>query len=118
MLKQQETTGDQKYNQLPLWKRMTVVTAILFSGGSLVTLVPNQVTYAHSSRSDAFHHHKHDRNKTQRETVNLFITCKSGNGGKGGLAKRKSNGASGGAGGSCNINIPIDIFLEKQNKKD
>ncbi len=114
MLNLRKTTGDQKHNQLPLWRRMTVVTAILFSGGSLATLVPSQAVYAHSNRSNTSHH---TRDKERKENINLLIICKAGNGGKGGSATKKSNGATGGAGGSCNINLPISIFLTNQNNK-
>ena len=114
MLKQQGATANQKSNQLPLWKRMTVVTAILFSGGSLATLVPGQAVYAHNNRSNTSHH---IRGKERKENINLIIRCKAGNGGKGGLSTKKSNGAAGGAGGNCNITIPLNIFLAKQNNK-
>ncbi len=112
MLNLQRTPEVQKYNQLSLWKRMTLVTAILFSGGSLATLVPSQAAYAHSNRSNTSHHAGH---KGRREVTKLLVVCKAGNGGKGGSATRKSNGAMGGAGGNCIINVPI--FLTIQNNK-
>jgi len=118
MPKQREAKGSQKYNQLPLWKRMTLLTAILSSGGSLATLVPSQATYAHSSKSNTVHPTEHSRHKTPKESVKLLVVCKAGHGGKGGSATRKSSGAAGGAGGNCVVNVPINVFLMGQNNKN
>jgi len=107
MLKQQMMTCSQKYTQLPLWKRMTLVTAILFSGSSLAALVPSQAAFAHSSKPNTSHHTGHKGQSTRTKTIKLLIVCKAGNGGRGGSATKKSNGASGGSGGSCIVSIPI-----------
>lgn len=112
MLDLQKTPEVQKYNQLSLWKRMTLVTAILFSGGSLAILVPSQAAYAHSNRQNTSHHTRH---KERKESIKLLFICKAGNGGKGGSATKKSSGAAGGAGGNCIINVPV--FLTIQNNK-
>jgi hypothetical protein len=112
MPSQKKTPKIQKYKQLSLWKRMTLVTTILFSGGSFATLVPSQAAYAHSNRSNTSHHTGH---KGRKESIKLLVVCKAGNGGKGGSATRKSNGAAGGAGGNCIINVPISLTI--QNNK-
>ena len=112
MLKQQVMTGSQTYNQLPLWKRMTLVTALFFSGGSLAVLPPSQAAYAHSNRSNTHHSIKQEHStQTRNKSIKLLILCQAGNGGKGGLTTRKSSGAEGGSGGNCNITVPITLFL-------
>ncbi len=109
MLNIQKTPKVQKYNQLSLWKRMTLVTALLFSGGSLATLVPGQAAYAHSSRPHTSHDTGH---KGRREAIKLLFICKAGKGGKGGSATRKGSGAMGGPGGNCIINVPIFLMIQ------
>ena len=112
MRKQQEATGGQQYSQFPLSKRVTLITALLCSGGLLTTLVPSQATYAHSSSPSASHHTTH---KEYGESVKLLVVCKAGNGGKGGSATRSSSGAAGGAGGNCIITIPPNVILTIQD---
>jgi hypothetical protein len=116
MLQQQKIIASQKYH-LPAWQRMTLVTALLFSGGSLATLVPSQAVYAHNNRSHAHHHTKHEGSNAHTDPVKVLIVCKTGNGGKGGSATEKSSGATGGAGGNCIINVPIKVFLTIQQNK-
>ena len=114
MLQQQETASGQKY--LSLWQRMALITAMFFSGGSVVGLAPSQAVYAHSHSSHICSTHRHCRkhkgSNTQKKTIQLLIVCKAGHGGKGGYATRKSNGAYGGAGGNCVINVPITVSLK------
>ena len=107
MLKQQAMTGSQKYNQLALWKRMTLVTAMLFSGGPLAVLAPSQAAYASSHKPNTHHHIKHKRLNIREgsETTKLFIICITGNAGQGGSATQESSGANGGSGGNCFINV-------------
>jgi len=115
MLKQQVMTASQKYAQLPLWKRTTLVTAILFSGSSFATFIPSQAAYASSNKSNTYNHTGHKGQSTRTESTKLLIVCKTGNGGKGGSASRKSNGANGGTGGNCIVNVPIKVFLTIQH---
>ena len=105
-------TGSYKYNQIPLWKRMTLVTAMLFSGGSTAALVPSQAAYANSNRPHTHHQTRQGHStRTRSGSIKLLIICKTGNGGKGGSAISKSSGATGGSGGNCIINVPINVFL-------
>jgi hypothetical protein len=118
MLKQKETARIQKYNQLSLCKRMTLVTAMLLSGGSLATLVPSQAAYAHSNKPNTHHYTGgHKGHSTPTASPKLLIVCQSGNGGQGGSATKKSSGASGGPGGNCMITVPINVFLTIQHNK-
>lgn len=117
MLKQRKTAESHKYNRFPLWKQMALVIAILFSGGALTTLVPSQAAYAHSNRSNIHHHTGHKGRNIRKESIKLLIVCQAGNGGQGGAAMKKSSGANGGAGGSCNITVPIKVFLTIQRDK-
>jgi hypothetical protein len=114
MLQQQKTASGQKY--LSLWQRMTLTIVMLFSGGSVIGLIPSQAVYAHSHSSHICspHHHckKHKGSNTQKKTIHILIVCKTGHGGKGGYATKKSDGAYGGAGGNCIINIPITVSLK------
>ena len=114
MLQQQKTASGQKY--LSLWQRMTLTIVMLFSGGSVIGLVPSQAVYAHSNnphmRSTHHHHRKHKQNNKQVKITQINIVCKTGKGGKGGYATKRSNGAFGGAGGNCIINIPITVSLK------
>jgi len=114
MLHQQAMTGRQKHIQLALWKRITLVTAMLFSGGALVRLTPGQAAYAHSNRASTHHYAGHKGRSTRTESIKLLIICKAGNGGKGGSATRKSSGATGGPGGNCMVTVPIKVFLTIQ----
>jgi hypothetical protein len=115
MLQQQAMRGSQKFVQLALWKRMILVTAMLLPGGSLAMLVPSQSVYAHSTKPSMHHHTGHKGSSTRTENIKLLIVCKTGNGGKGGSATRKSDGANGGSGGNCIINVPIKVFLTIQH---
>lgn len=109
-------TGSQKYAQLPLWKRMTLVTAILFSGSSLAALAPSQVAFARSGKPNTSHHGGHKGQSTRTKSIKLIIICKTGNGGKGGSAMKKSSGANGGSGGNCIVSVPITqvVTIQKQ----
>lgn len=113
MLKQQQTMGNQAYHRFHLWKQMALITAMLISGGSLATLVPSQAAYAHSKPNT--HHTSHKGRSTHTKSIKMLIVCQAGNGGQGGSATNKSSGATGGAGGSCNITIPINVFVTIQN---
>ena len=114
MLQQQETASGQKY--LSLWQRVTLITAMLISGGSVVSLAPSQAVYAHNHsshmRSTYHQREKQKERNTQKKTIQLLIVCKAGHGGKGGYATKRSNGAYGGAGGNCVINVPITVSLK------
>ncbi len=112
MLKQQVMTASQKYAQLPLWKRMTLVTAILFSGSSLATFVSSQAAYASSNKPNTYNHTGHKGQSTRTESTKLLIVCKTGNGGKGGSASRKSNGLL--QLHACNTGILPPTTLERQ----
>lgn len=45
-MKQQLTVGSRKYIQLPSWKKLILVTAMLLSEGSLVVVASGQVAHA------------------------------------------------------------------------
>lgn len=77
MMKQQAIMHSQNRVQLPGWKRLILVIAILFSGETLAVIPSGQVIYANS-------------------------ICNAGNGGPGGTANNGSVGAGGGTGGDCN----------------
>jgi hypothetical protein len=115
MRKKQSMIGSQKSFQMPSWKRVTLVAAMLFSGGSLAGFVPSQVAYAHSNGPTTHHHSGYKERSTQTRSLKLLIVCKAGNGGKGGSATRKSSGATGGSGGNCIITVPIKVFLTIQH---
>jgi hypothetical protein len=114
MIKQQTITGDPKQLHLPLWKRLTLVTAILLSGGPLTVIASTQAAYANPSSP---HQHTPSKQKEKKEVslVNIVVTCKPGNGGKGGKATQKSSGAAGGGGGDCIVTIPIKLLLTEKN---
>ena len=76
MMKQQTVTSSQNHFQLPVWKRLILVTAILLSGETLAIITSNQAAYANNG-------------------------CNGGNGGPGGTANNGSSGADGGNGGDC-----------------
>ncbi len=108
---QQATTDNRKCAQIPWWKRLSLVTAMLLSAGSFTVIGPSQAIYANASRPNTSHH----ISEKVHETIKLLVVCKAGNGGKGGSAMQKSNGAAGGPGGNCIVNIPIKVFLTIQH---
>jgi hypothetical protein len=118
MLKRQKKISIHKHHRFQVWKQTALIIALLFSGTSLATLVPSQAAYAHSSRSKMPHHSSHSSHKEHgpdTKAIKLLIVCKAGNGGKGGTAMHKSSGAVGGAGGNCNITVPIKVFVKIQH---
>lgn len=111
MTMQQAITGTPKQFRLPLWKRMTLVTALLLSGGPITVLVSTQAAYASPTSPPQ---------QTQGKPkviylTDIVITCTPGKGGKGGKSTGKSSGAAGGNGGSCTVNIPIEVTLTENN---
>jgi hypothetical protein len=112
MQKQQAITETPKQLRLPLWKRLTLVTALLLSGGPLTVIASTQAAYASPTSS-----HQHTDNKPKEQSVtNIIIKCIPGKGGKGGEATKKSSGAVGGRGGDCVVTIPIKVLVtEKTN---
>jgi hypothetical protein len=118
MLKKQSMIGSQKSFQISSWKRMALVAAMLFSGGSLAGFVPSQMVYAHSNGPTTHRHSGHKGRSTQTRSLKLLFICKAGNGGKGGSATKKSSGAAGGSGGNCIITVPIKVFLTIQQHNE
>src|SRR5579864_5171870 len=111
MIKQQATTETLKQLQFPLWKRMTLVTALLLSAGPLTVMALTQPAYASASSP-----HKHTpKQPVEQNVVNIVITCSPGKGGNGGKAIEKSTGAVGGNGGNCTVTIPIKVLLTQKN---
>ena len=70
--------------QLPLWKRCTVVTALLLSAGAL-TPITCFASHSHYGKHSSYSH----------------ATCHAGDGGWGGIAKEGSGGGNGSGGGDC-----------------
>lgn len=114
MLMQQEMTARIKNFQIPLWQRLSLVTATLLSGGSLAALAPSQMAYAHRSRSHTRSHARDIGYSTPTNVIEMLIICEAGNGGTGGSATENSSGAGGGPGGGCAITIPISVALTLQ----
>src|SRR5438105_11363194 len=113
MIKQKAITVDPKRLQLPLWKRLMLVTTLLLSGGPLTVMVSTQAAYASPTSS---HQHTPSKQKEKKgeSLINLVIICEPGNGGKGGKSTQKSSGAVGGKGGDCIVTIPIKLLLTEK----
>ena len=112
MKKQQAITETPKQFRLPLWKRLTLVTALFLSGGPLTVIASTQAAYASPANT-----HQHTKSKPKEESITtIVIKCIPGKGGNGGKADKKSSGAVGGKGGDCIVTIPIKVLLtEKTN---
>jgi hypothetical protein len=82
MVKQEVMAGIPKRLGLPLWKRLILVTALLLSGESLVAIGSSHPAHANGV---------------------IYIVCRAGDGGHGGVASHINDGARGGNGGDCVI---------------
>ena len=111
MQKQQVITETPKQLRLPLWKRLTLVTALLLSGGPLTVIASTQAAYASPTGPQ-----QHTKSKPKEESITtIVIKCIPGKGGNGGKATKKSSGAVGGRGGDCIVTIPIKVLLTEKN---
>lgn len=115
MIKPQAITGTPKRLQLPLRKRLMLVTALLLSGGPLTVMASTQAAYASPASPHQPSSHSKPNKPKEKDVVNIVITCKPGTGGKGGKATEKSGGANGGGGGNCTVTIPIKVFVTEKN---
>ena len=69
---------------LPLWKRFTLVTALLLSAGA-ITPITCFASHSHYGKHSSYSH----------------AICEAGNGGDGGISKQGSGGGNGSGGGDC-----------------
>jgi hypothetical protein len=130
-MKQPILTDRSKYVHLPLWKRCTLVTTLLLTGGPLLAMATSQAAYAHTP------HPTVPPNQTSLPTQTITIpagttehivmrfpswqkngrpkmnilrittVCKDGGeSGIAGTALFNSTGAAAGTPGSCTLTIP------------
>jgi hypothetical protein len=123
-------THHSKRTHIPVWKQLTLATAIFLSTGPFLAITSGQAAYAkvghqqghHQSGHQQGHHqsgHHKDQNIVKKaeltgnqkrfNLLNVLVVCTAGDSGDGGKALYGSSGANGGNGGNCNITIPINI---------
>ena len=123
-MKQPIQTERPKHAHLPLWKRCTLITTLLLTGGPLIAMASSQAAYADTSNDIpyqtitippgprsisycAFLSWKKN-GKPKMNILRITVVCKDGGlSGTAGIALFDSTGAAAGTPGSCNYRYPL-----------
>ena len=123
IMKQPIQTERPKHAHLPLWKRCTLITTLLLTGGPLIAMASSQAAYADTANDIPYQTITIPSGTTQHlvlrfpswkkngkpkmNILRITVVCKDGGlSGTAGIALFDSTGAAAGTPGSCTLTIP------------